>query len=233
MKRFLLMVLLLAGAVWIGIRWFAPSSGSQELSLPVHSITTLTMDTAMGNVKVIGIEDAEEITAKVDLKHKWFGPRAAIEFSLKQEGERAVLVLDRNRRFSWFDFAPSTELTVLVPSHLMVRVDDGSGNLHIEHIYGGLDVIDGSGNLTVRNVGGGVSIEDGSGNMTVRNVDGDLWIEDGSGNMDVRQVSGSVTVNDGSGNVNISQVDGDVVIEDDGSGRLNISGVKGNVVNQK
>lgn len=250
MKRGVLIGLLLICGAWIAWSWFASSSGHRELSLPADSIVELEMDTSFGNVSVVGRDGAEQITAQAEIRSRWIWPQPRVKFELVQEGDRAVLTLSKKQ--GWFGFrfgfGPMADVRVEVPSSLKVSINDGSGDLEVRNIGGGLKIEDESGDLIVEQVRGGLTIRDDSGNMQVRDVHGDTWIEDDSGNIDIwnvtgdlrieddsgnlsiRDVTGTVTVNDGSGNINISQVDGDVVIEEDGSGKLNVSGVKGNIV---
>lgn len=112
------------------------------------------------------------------------------------------------------------------------RVDDSSGNIHIDHNKTSLEIRDSSGNIEIRDLQGDLEIADSSGNIEIRNVIGAVRIpRDSSGEIDIETVTGKVTVErDGSGDIDIQDVQSDVEIGSDGSGGIKIRDVKGGVL---
>jgi hypothetical protein len=112
-----------------------------------------------------------------------------------------------------------------------LRLDDGSGEVSVEHVAGDVRVVDGSGSLRVFKVGGALRVRDGSGELEVRDVAGPVTIEeDGSGPIDVQEARQDVTVRrDGSGSISVRHVAGDFVVEHDGSGGVRYEDVGGSV----
>lgn len=112
------------------------------------------------------------------------------------------------------------------------RVDDSSGNIHIDHNKTSLEIRDSSGNMEIRDLQGDLEITDSSGNIHVRNVIGAVRIpRDSSGKIDIKTVTGNVTVErDGSGDIDIQDVQSDVEIGSDGSGGIKIRDIKGGVL---
>ena len=214
----------------------------ENLSIASSGVKTLEVESGAGFLNIVGVEGATEITVKADIettkKHNY-------ELELTKVGSRAVLVAKHGSTSGfWNGSSPSINLTVQVPKHLaldiddgsgdisitdinnFVEVEDGSGSLFIKNIQGDLIVDDGSGELEISNVSGDVDIDDGSGEMTVTDIAGSVKVEDGSGEMTLRHIGGMVTIDDGSGSIEVKDAGG-LTITDSGSGGLNIKDVKG------
>jgi len=216
---------------------------TKVLNLQAENISRLNIDAAAGFLKVSGDDSINEIQVKAMIE----APDEDIKLSLKQDGNRAILIADANPKnhSSWGFNTRKIDLVVKLPSNLIlqihdgsgeisvnnikqkVKIDDGSGSMEIHNIKGDLEIDDGSGSLTVTNISGNVRIDDGSGSMRVENIDGKLNIEDGSGSMDILEVSGLVTIDDGSGSINLKQLHNGLTIIEEGSGGLKMSDVKG------
>jgi DUF4097 and DUF4098 domain-containing protein YvlB len=154
-----------------------------------------------------------------------------VKLELKKQGSEAVLVGMFKNQFPSISFRTRViNLTVKIPKNMGVEVDDGSGEVKIEHIDGNLQIDDGSGEITVRDILGDVDIDDGSGTTVVKDVTGSVTIHDGSGTIRVNDIGKNVMVSDGSGSIYIDNVVGDVIIKDDGSGSVSIKNVSGKVV---
>jgi DUF4097 and DUF4098 domain-containing protein YvlB len=167
-----------------------------------------------------------------------------IDIEIRRSGDRVIV---ETVFPSWFSGNASLDLTVTVPRTVMLRVDDGSGEMQISNVaaveledgsgdlrisnVASAQITDGSGEIEVSDVAGDVSVSDGSGDIEIRTVGGSVELEDGSGEIDVRNVTGSVTVlDDGSGDMTIAEVGQSVRIRQDGSGDIRVRQVAGDLV---
>lgn len=105
-----------------------------------------------------------------------------------------------------------------------VEIEDGTGDLRLDHIGGALTIDDGNGDTDILDVAGPVEIYDGTGDLWIEEVWSDLRIEDGSGDMDLRFIDGDVTIDDGTGDIDVRDVRGTVSIHD-GSGDIHAENV--------
>jgi DUF4097 and DUF4098 domain-containing protein YvlB len=139
------------------------------------------------------------------------------------------------------------DLTVGVPKTATLRIEDSSGDMHvndvqaariddssgdqtIERVAGDLEVSDSSGEIKIVDVGGGLRLKDSSGDVDVDRVQGDVTVTvDSSGDLDIRRVTGGVHIlSDSSGEIEIADVKRDVVIDEDSSGSIRVTDVGGN-----
>ena len=211
---------------------------TERLSLSADGIDSLEIDCGSGFLYVTGDESLRSIEVEAEIIVK--GKRDKdiedyvknnIKLELKRQGNKAVLTSLFKNKFPNFNFRTRViNLTVKMPKNMELEVDDGSGEVKIEHIDGNLRVDDGSGEITVLDILGDVSIDDGSGTVDVRNVTGNVTIDDGSGTIKINDIGKNVKVSDGSGSIYIDTVAGDVIIKEEGSGSCNIKNVSGNVI---
>jgi hypothetical protein len=139
------------------------------------------------------------------------------------------------------------DLTVGVPKTATVKIDDSSGDMHVndvqaanisdssgdqtvERIAGDLEVEDSSGEIKIVDVGGGLRLRDSSGDVDIDKVQGDVKVTvDSSGDLDIRRVTGGVHIlSDSSGEIEIADVKRDVIIDEDSSGSIRVTDVGGN-----
>jgi len=211
---------------------------TERMSLSADGIDKLVIDCGSGFLYVAGDEALRSIEVEAEIIVK--GKRDKdiedyvknnIKLELKKQGNKAVLVSLFKNQFPNINFRTRViNLTIQVPKDMSVEVDDGSGEIKIEHIDGNLQIDDGSGEITVRDILGDVDIDDGSGTVDVSNVTGSVMVDDGSGTIKVNDIGKSVKVSDGSGSIYIDGVVGDVIIKDDGSGGVSIKNVSGKVI---
>ena len=129
----------------------------------------------------------------------------------------------RNRRYA------SIDLRVEVPMGMDADIEDGSGSMTLSGL-GDLRVDDGSGEIHVEGILGSVDIDDGSGEVEIRDVQSDVFVDDGSGSVEIVGVSGSVMVDDGSGSIDIRDVGRDVIAYEIGSGTIRVTDVEGDFI---
>ncbi len=233
---------------------------TRNLNLDCEDIEKLIIDCGAGYLKVTGNKNIDEIevTARIEIEN--INTEKAerllekyIELSLKARGSRAILTSSFERTESFFSFIfnknanVTIDLTVEIPEHLHVdiddgsgfieirnlsgdiRIDDGSGDIEIDDSDGDIDIDDGSGDIEIEDVTGEIDIDDGSGDINIKNAKGDIFVDDGSGEIYAVEIDGNIKVDDGSGSININGVEEDVIIEDAGSGSVSIKNVAGKV----
>jgi len=213
-------------------------SQEKHLRLSADGIEVLRIDCGAGALVIQGSEilDQIEVTAEIVIKgvseNKAKGIiQDQVELSLERRGRKAVLISHFESRFSVISLGgKAIHLTVRVPERMDIDIEDGSGDIGVEHIAGDVRIDDGSGEIRVEGIKGDLVVDDGSGVIKVIGVKGDLEIDDGSGSLYARNIGGNVTLRDGSGSIDVSGVNGDVYLKDDGSGGVAIKDVKGRVV---
>ncbi|WP_051986528.1 hypothetical protein [Pseudidiomarina atlantica] len=152
---------------------------TRQLSLAVADLEALDVLAGAGSLVIEGDStiDAIEVTAEV-----YHHDTGDIRFSLEAQGDTAFLVATFDNS-SYGSNNPYMDVTVRMPQDLLLKVDDGSGN------------------ITVNGSNGDVVIDDGSGSMLVENVRGEVTIDDGSGDIEVREVGKLTIIESGSGSV--------------------------------
>lgn len=237
----------------------ASAAQSREtLTLAASGCRLLRIDCGAGSLKVVGEGNLDKIEVNAVLDVRGLAEnelpdfkKEHVELKLEQTGDRAALIAKIESGF-WLEnlfggHDARIDLEVRLPRRLALEVEDGSGDIEIREIDGGLDLEDGSGSIKVSNVQGAVKIDDGSGDMRLsglsgriiisdgsgdielKNGGGDVSLEDGSGEIGIYRIAGSVRIDDGSGDIVIDGVEKDVTIEEAGSGGLEIHNVKGRV----
>ncbi len=211
---------------------------TERMSLSAEGIDKLVIDCGSGFLYITGEESLKSIEVEAEIVVKGKSEKDIedyvenyVKLELKKQGNKAVLASMFKNQFPRINFRTRViNLTVRVPKNMGLEVDDGSGEVKIEHIDGNLQIDDGSGEIEVRDILGDVDIDDGSGTIDVRNVTGNVSIDDGSGTIKVSDIGKNVKVSDGSGSIYIDGVVGDVIIKDDGSGGVSIKNVSGRVI---
>lgn len=251
--------LALAGAafLWAGLAAAdndCAFSAERTAEFSVDGIERLEIRAGEGELRVEGETGLRGVHAVGRACARSEAQLADVQIRLERKGSTLVLetLPEDDEGFhprNWFGRGSTLDLTVRLPAGLAVaiedtsgdayvanvgtaEIEDGSGDLEIENIRGGLKLVDGSGEVTIRGVQGSVRIDDGSGDFTVTKVVGDvIVVNDGSGEMRITDVQGNVTIgNDGSGEIYIELVSGSVRIEEDGSGGIDIRRIEHDVM---
>ncbi len=216
----------------------------EELTLDAKSLVAFDIEAGAGALIVHGEEGLTNIQITADIYTDKKNPNA-YDLSLTQSGKLGYLVAKNSHTSGfWNGNSPHIDLTIRVPAHLKLMVDDGSGDIEISQMNGELNIKDGSGGISVKYinnninikdnsggidiqfVNGSVDIDDGSGEISVSNIEGELSIEDGSGAIYAKNVTGNVQINDGSGDLTVRNISG-VVTLDDGSGNIDVEDTGG------
>lgn len=236
---------LLSGCVIVANPSYADVHIQKELTLHASQLKQLMVEAGAGNLVVTGSATTEQIHVSADI-YTEKSHQDNYRFELSQSGQSASLVAKMNSTSGfWHGDSPHIDIRITMPNHLLLAIEDGSGDIEIEnidaaieindgsggisieHVKGNVTIEDGSGELQLKHIQGDVNIDDGSGSITVRNIAGDTFIEDGSGDLTVRDVTGTVTIDDGSGSIDIERA-GNVTILESGSGGLRVKEVSGN-----
>lgn len=229
---------LLSGCIVVANPSHANYHSQQKLMIDADMLTTLDVEAGAGSLTISGSDAVSEITLVADI-YTDSRSRESYQLELTDSGQSAFIVAKISSRGFWQGDSPHIDIKVTVPSHLMLKINDGSGStkisninaavtvkdgsgdLSLKTIKGDLDINDGSGSLYLSDVIGNVAIVDGSGEIEINDVDGNLDIDDGSGSIIVKGISGSAMFEDGSGDLTVRKVDGIVTIND-GSGGIDI-----------
>ncbi len=197
---------------------------SRHLSIPAGSIDRLNIDAGAGYLKVTGVAGLDKIEVDAEI---WAHSRSESDYRLTLDGfgSNAELIAEPYRNQGMrFNVGGSAriDLTVRVPQHLMLDIDDGSGDMLVKEVDGKVIIEDGSGRIDVQRLGGDLKIDDGSGEILIDDVAGNVTISDGSGDMFVRNVGKTLTIDDGSGDIDVSNIH-ELKIEESGSGDVSVN----------
>ena len=149
MRIYLLLLLLVAPLA--EAEWFTHEE-TQGLSLDAQDITTLKVVSRHGFIRITGDDAVEKITVTATIKVPRSDESKAQEviadaLTLSLVGENGVASLDGYFPDSIWRFGngPSVSLTVRVPQHMNVSIDDGTGYIVIEDVHGDVSIRDGAG----------------------------------------------------------------------------------------
>lgn len=226
---------------------------TQHLDLAISSEKVLQITSAAGFLEVYGVDGADRIQVTATVKVDGIPQTGLADFlerhvllMLKSSSRKVILMgVFINQKQMAAD--AKIDLTVAVPKHLRIQIDDASGgidisdldadlmieddsgSINVRDIQGNVEIQDGSGGIHITDIRGRLEIKDGSGGIQIERVKGDVSLVDGSGQMTIKDIDGNLTIRDGSGGIEIMNVSRNVLIKEAGSGTLEIDGVKGKV----
>jgi DUF4097 and DUF4098 domain-containing protein YvlB len=194
--------------------------------------TRIVIYAKAGWLRVNGQPNATEVVAEGTAVAPRESMLRDITLTGTREGDVVRIVVDipdlSNRWNDDWDRGPALDLSVTVPSHIPIEIDDTSGDLRVVGT-GALDLNDNSGDVELRDIGGELRVEDGSGELQIESVRGAVTIDDGSGEIDISDVTGSVTIDDGSGSISVRRISGTMLVRRDGSGGIRAFDIGGNL----
>jgi hypothetical protein len=226
----------------LAITAFVPavaSDGEVALNLDSRDLHSLKIFSGEGFVHIQGVDGSEVIEVVGSI----VGGRDSRRFTLERNGDTAVLVAvntERHAFFAWFG-RPSIDVTIRVPSRMMLEVRDGPGEITIAGMkapvivndendaieihdqHGNLSVYDGQGAIKLDGITGQVYVQDGQGELSIQNVVGNVAINDGNGSIVVKNVDGHVDIHDGQGGIAAANISQGVTVNDDRSRQLAMS----------
>ncbi|USJ00999.1 DUF2807 domain-containing protein [Xanthomonas prunicola] len=147
----------------------------------------------------------------------------------KRVGDKLVVTLNNDRRFSFGNSYSYLDLRGSVPNTLLVQFDVGSGEAQIKGAAAvSADV--GSGDMTIRHTKGRVTAKVGSGDVELEDLGALRVLAVGSGDLKAREVYGAAEVAKvESGEIKLQGVAGNIKFGTIGSGDVEIRDVQGNV----
>jgi hypothetical protein len=193
------------------------TDGEAALSLDSRELSSLKIISGAGFLHVQGVDASEtiEVTGNV------VGGRDSRRFTLEKHGDIAVLTAVNTERhfvFEWFGERPRIDITVKVPSRLILEIQDGPGLIAVAGMKAAARVIDDNGDMRITNHHGELRINDANGGVTVEDATGHISIVDGNGHVSLTKVVGNVDINDGNGSIVLKSIDGHVSIHDGNGG---------------
>lgn len=195
---------------------------TKELALETAGLSTLEADTGAGDLEILGQDNLDKILVVGKFGGKELD-ESDYEFTLERNGSTARLVTSVDSSWSKNTYI---DVRVLVPSSLLLGVNDRSGDLSVKDIDANVRIDDRSGDVHVSDINGDLYIEDNSGDVNIKNVSGSLTVEDKSGDINIRRVSGVVDIEDNSGDIDVVDIEANVTI-DDSSGDIDVANIKG------
>ncbi|WP_416204050.1 DUF4097 family beta strand repeat-containing protein [Xanthomonas euvesicatoria] len=147
----------------------------------------------------------------------------------KRIGDKLVVSLNDDRRFSFGNSYSYLDLRGSVPNTMLVQFDVGSGDAQINGAAAvSADV--GSGDMTIRHTKGRVTAKVGAGDVELEDLGALRVLAVGSGDLKAREVHGAAEVAKvQSGEIKLHGVAGNIKIGTIGSGDVDIRDVQGNV----
>lgn len=195
---------------------------TRELQTMIPDGGHFEIDAGAGSLTLKGDAASDTIQVRAEIYQVSANNDYTLTLELNDDN-RARLVADAGSSFG--GGSDRIDLSITVPARIEVRIEDGSGSMHVESLIGDLDIEDGSGSIRVSDIQGNIVVEDGSGSIVVTGVSGNVSIEDGSGSISVVETGGKVSVSDGSGSIDIDGAEEFELIED-GSGSVNTRNIR-------
>lgn len=195
---------------------------TKELALETAGVSTFEANTGAGDLEILGKDNLDEIMVVAKFGGKELDESDYV-FTLERNGSTARLITSVDSSGSKNTYI---DVKVLVPSSLLLEVNDRSGDLSVKDIDADVRIDDRSGDVYVSDINGDLKIEDNSGDVDIKNVTGSLSVEDKSGDINIRRVSGIVDIEDKSGDIEVEDIEANVTI-DDSSGDIDIANIKG------
>ncbi|PPV08368.1 hypothetical protein XBLMG947_0926 [Xanthomonas bromi] len=147
----------------------------------------------------------------------------------KRVGDKLVVTLSDDRRFSFGQSYAYLDLHGSVPNTMLVQFDVGSGDAQISGAAA-VSAVVGFGDMTIRRTKGRVTAKVGSGDVELEDLGALRVLAVGSGDLKARDVHGAAEVAKvQSGEVKLHGVAGNIKVGTIGSGDVDIRDVQGNV----
>ena len=202
----------------------------RDLDLDAGEITTLEVVARAGSLDIRGETDARQVIVRGKACAASAELLAQIRLVERREGERLIVTAELPENDSGWgsnDYS-RLDLTLTVPAHIALKVNDSSGAADIRNVASA-DVEDSSGELRLSDIAGDVAVADTSGAIVIERIGGNVLISsDGSGGIEIDDVAGNAVIReDGSGEIVLRQVRGDAVVEEDGSGSISFTTIGG------
>lgn len=150
------------------------------------------------------------------------------EFESRGGESRLVINFPQQKRNNVNFVIDKHELSLLVPSTVLINLTTRYSTVDIEGFQQGLHIENRSGLVVVNDIDQMVSISNAYGAVKATNIRGELQIANRSANVDVKEVRGPVRVNAEYSKLNISQIEGDLIVSNR-SGVMNAFEIQGDI----
>ena len=199
--------------------------------IPADGMKSVEIRCDSGLLRVVGTPDASIVEAEGRIWCRVYGSLQKAEgiakgarLDMSARDARVTIVVTDPMLTVGQDYV--MDLTVKVPPNLHVVVRDGSGNVEIQGITGGIDVHSRSGGVDIHDISGGVKVNSGGDRCQIENCSGSISAVDGPGALLISECTGDVQVRDTGGRLFIAYITGNVTAENnpDGIEIVNIDG---------
>jgi hypothetical protein len=185
----------------------------KTLSLNSRDVHAMKIFAGEGFLHIQGVDNSETIEVVGTI----VGGRDSRRFTLEKDGDIAVLMAVNTERhfvFAWLGTRPRIDVTVRVPSRLLLEVRDGPGEITIAGMRAATTVVDENEAIYIHDHHGNLNIYDGEGGIKLEDITGQIYVQDGQGDLSIENVVGNIDINDGIGSIVVKDIDGHVSIHD-------------------
>ena len=179
---------------------------------------TLTLDTDLGDVKVIA--GGSGVTIDVDREIRDQHALKELQMTFDQQGNdvRATAKLpQRSHLFQWRN-PIELKFTVHVPARYNLKVSTSGGDLDVSDITGAVDCRTSGGDVELGRISGTVSAHTSGGDMKLGGVTGEARLTTSGGSIDIDDAGASVEAKTSGGSIDINRAGGAVVARTSGGG---------------
>jgi DUF4097 and DUF4098 domain-containing protein YvlB len=197
-------------------------------------VRTLSLETGPGTLRVIGEAGRKVIAIEgllfAEAESFAEAKRIAGEVELNAISERTEnpVVKVTEPRLAKAGQVHTLDLTVRVPTSVLVVVVDSAGDVDVSGLGAGTRLVCASGKVTVAGVRGGVEVRTKGTSTEVRDSSGRIEVHDGPGDIEISGISGDIHVSDTDGKLAIRNVSGSVTASDNPTGAI-VQNVEGDV----
>jgi hypothetical protein len=153
----------------------------------VDGVETVRLDAGVGDIKIVIVDGATEVTIEVELKARRGGFFSSLK-SAQREVDEAELRMDVSKGVLRLEVETESDdrhfeerWTVELPTQLGCDLDLGVGDIEVHGLSGDLTVDIGVGDLVATTVSGDLNIDIGVGEASVEAAAADYGSVDGSG----------------------------------------------------
>jgi len=223
-------LLLLSGCIIHVSSANAEVQQQQKLVLSSAQLKALVIDADAGSMHIKGDENVNEISVAATVYTN--EEQNNYTLTLMPEDDKAVLIAKHYNKALGVQIysgdSPTIDLTITIPSHFNLDIDDDSGDINITGVQGNIDIDDDSGSITIAQ-GHNITIDDDSGDIDLQKVTGNVIINDDSGSINIDDVQGDLSIEDDSGDITLANIIGPVEI-DDNSGNITATALGNNLI---
>lgn len=203
-------------------------------SLPAKSGNTLYVETTMANIKIYGTEEnlvqAEAVIevrnqdstvlreylqqCNLELEPAVQGLRLKLSHPKRSEPKKGSGIVSY---FKWLmddsdEISISTQLVIKVPAKQSIWLENQFGDVHLEQIFGQLDLQINSGECQIVQCGGHLTAVNSFAPVSVSRFTGAVDVENQNGEVTLRDIGGSVQVGSSFDKIHFSAIEGNVTI---------------------